>query len=550
MRGDYMESAGNTASYSSSYDGFIDFEIHEDGLYLLVFAPQGEGRKITIEEVVDTLGRRGIKEYNLDEVKLAVNSTMEKAVRKISDQTELTPINESITVEIAKNKMFAAIVFTPPENGGKSVTAEDILSNIERNGITFGINHQEIKEAVEEKRYYHKYLVAQGIEAVHGENGTLEFHFNAEKRDIKPKIRDDGTVDFHNLDLIEIVMEGQILVTMIPPKEGITGMNILGKEIVAAKGKKAILPKGKNVKISEDGLQLIAEISGQVNMSNGKVNIYPTYEAPANVDNSTGDISFIGNVVVKGNVITGFSINAGGNVEVHGVVEGAAIRAEGDIILHRGMQGMGKGVLIAGGNVVAKYIENSSVSATGDVQCEAVMHSNIRCGGSLEVNGKKGLLVGGVVKAGKEVVAKVIGSPMATITEIEVGIDPTILERYKSIKQELTELKKELVKTEQVIDLLNRAKEANKLTDDKRDMLVKSIRTKVFLSNKLTSVKNEINEIEPQLEEKDDGKVRSYGIIHPGVKVTIGTACMYVREDLKYCSLYKDKADIRLGSYE
>ena len=370
------------------------------------------------------------------------------------------------------------------------------------------------------------------------------------KRDNKPKVLEDGTVDFYNLDLIENVVKGQDLVTLIPPVEGTPGRNVLGVEIPSIKGKNIKLPKGKNTEISEDGTKLVATTDGQVNYTNGKVNVYETYEVPDNVDNSVGNINFIGNVVVRGNVLTGFYIKAGGNVEVYGVVEGAKIEAQGDIILRRGIQGMSRGILSSMGNVVAKYIENSIVEAAGDIQSDAIMHSQIKCGGSIRADGRKGLIVGGVIMAGREVDAKVIGSHMATATEIEVGIDPAILERYRFLKDELSNVKKEIIKTTQIVDLLNKMKDADKLTDSKRDMLIKSIRTKVFLDNRLKSVKNEIVELEPLLEEKEDGKVKAYNIIHPGVKITIGTACMYVREEIKFCSLYKDKADIRTSSYD
>ena len=210
---------------------------------------------------------------------------------------------------------------------------------------------------------------------------------------------------------------------------------------------------------------------------------------------------------------------------------------------------MSKGILKSMGNVVAKYIENSTVETIGNITSEAIMHSKIKCGGSVIVEGKKGLIVGGIIRAGKEVNAKVIGSHMATSTEIEVGIDPTIVERYRQLKDELSNVKKEIIKTNQAIDLLNKLQEANKLTDAKREMLLKSIRTKVFLNDRLKSIKNEITELDPLMEERDDGRVRVFNIIHPGVKVTIGTASMYIREEIKYCTLYKDNADIRTSSY-
>ena len=92
---------------------------------------------------------------------------------------------------------------------------------------------------------------------------------------------------------------------------------------------------------------------------------------------------------------------------------------------------MGKGILTSGGDVIARYIENSNVEAKNDIKSEAIMHSNVKCGNKLELSGRKGLLVGGSCKVGKEIIAKVIGSHMATVTDIEVGVDPSLRERFK-----------------------------------------------------------------------------------------------------------------------
>src|SRR5690606_25436793 len=132
-------------------------------------------------------------------------------------------------------------------------------------------------------------------------------------------------------------------------------------------------------------------IDGQIDFSGDKINVFATYEVKADVDISTGNISFIGNVLVRGNVLSGFKVEAGGNVEVWGVVEGATIQAGNDIILRRGMQGMGKGILISGGDIVARYIENSTIEARRDIKSEAIMHSHVICGRKLELTGRKGL---------------------------------------------------------------------------------------------------------------------------------------------------------------
>lgn len=210
---------------------------------------------------------------------------------------------------------------------------------------------------------------------------------------------------------------------------------------------------------------------------------------------------------------------------------------------------MGKGVLVSGGDIIAKYIENSTIEAKVDIKSEAIMHSTVRCGNRLELGGKNGLLIGGVCRVAKEVSAKVIGSYMSTITEIEVGMEPSLKERYKQAREELVKLEEDIKKADQAITILKKFEAAGGLTPEKQEMMVKSVRTKVYFSNRINELRNELLDIEQKLQEEASGKVKVLNVIYPGTKVSIGTCTMYVKDNLKYCTLYREGADIRIGSY-
>lgn len=533
----------------NQYDGFLDLEIKPDGIYIIVYAPSNGGRKVTLDLATIFLKSKGLKEYDFEAVKSAINSDNEKEIKKISNSNSLPPLDEEMVVEVSKNKMFLVIYFNEPQNNGKILSKDEIVDILNNQGIVYGVDYNGIDDVLANKKYKYKYLIARGVEAVNGKNGSLKFSFDVEKRNIKPKISEDGSVDFRNLNLIEIVKKGQILVTTIPPDEGTVGKNIYGVEIPNIKGKKATLPKGKNVIVSKDGQSLIADMDGQITYMDGKISIYSTYEVPANVDNSTGNIDFVGNVIIRGNVLTGFTIKAGGNIEVYGVVEGAELEADGDIILYRGMQGVNRGVLISKGSITAKYIENSSITARGSIQSNAIMHSDVKCGDSVLVEGKKGLLVGGIIRAGVEVSAKTIGSPMATTTEIEVGIDPEILEQYRNLKSDIEGVKNETQKMTQMIDTLTQIQKVGKMTPDKEQMLIKSLKAKTFLKNKLESIQNELDSLEPKVQERMDGRIKAFNVVYPGVKVSIGSVVAYIREERKFCCMVSDHVEIKFNSY-
>lgn len=525
-------------------DGFYELLFKEDGVYLCVYPPEGDGRRLELKEVLERLARKKVRNFDRGKVELAV-ARADKVPVKIAEPQEEERIDATVKVTVSPDKMKAYVTFTPPDNG-RMLTLEEVLDELSKNGVIYGINRTNLETLVKYPVYNEMICIAEGTPPVNGENGKVEFHFDI-KRDHRPTILEDGRVDFRELNLIQNIEKGGVLCSLIPPTPGKPGKTVAGTDIPALDGKPAVLPRGRNVVVSEDGTQLVAGIDGQISYIDGKVSVFATHEVKADVDNSTGNINFIGNVVVMGNVLSGFTIEAGGNVEVMGVVEGATIRAGGDIILRRGMQGMGKGILISGGDIIARYIENSNVEARNDIKAEAIMHSNVKCGNKLEISGRKGLLVGGSCKVGKEIIAKVIGSHLATVTEIEVGVDPTVRERYKAVRDEIVQMETDLRKAEQAIAILRKMELSGTITPEKKEMLAKSMRTRVYYSSRLMELKEELGQLEAKLQQEAYGKVRCYNIIYPGTRVAIGSCMMYVKENLHYCTLYRDGADIRVG---
>lgn len=528
-------------------DGFFQLLYQGDGVFLSVYPPVGNGKRVEPNEVLDRITKKRIRDFSREMIELTVRKA-EKLPVKIAEPQDEIKVDATATTMISPDKMKGYINIIPPDNG-RMLTIDEAVNILNKNGIIYGINKTTLESLIKYPIYNEMIAVAEGTLPTNGQNGSIKYNFDV-TRESKPTILDDGKVDFRELNLIQSAEKGQILCTLVPPVRGTPGRTVSGTDIAPIDGKPVPFPRGRNVVVSEDGQNLVATISGQINYIDGKVNVFATHEVQADVDNSTGNINFIGNVSIRGNVLSGFTVEAGGSVEVMGVVEGAVIKAGGDIILRRGMQGMGKGVLISEGDIISRFIENSSVEARNNIKAEAIMHSNVKCGNKLELSGRKGLLVGGTCKVGKEIVAKVIGSHLATVTDIEVGVDPTIRERYKAAKEEIISAENDMRKAEQAITILKKLEIASALTPDKKEMLAKSVRTKNFLTNRSMELKEEMAKLESMLQQDAYGKVRCYNFIYPGTKVAIGSCMMYVKENLQYCTLYRDGADVRVGAID
>ena len=523
----------------------FSIEYKSDGVFLKVIKSGGTLSSVTENEVLEEVRRMRVRAFNASAVSEAVRKADGQLVRIAEPQTQ-ERIDAQVEANASPDKMKAFLKLRSPEGGGAAPTKGMMLGALRDKGIVFGINAGVLEDLERFPVYGQTIQVAEGIPSINGKNGYVTWLVDINK-DRKPTIREDGTVDYKDMNLIESVTKGQALAQLVPPVAGTLGRMVTGTEMKPVDGKPAIFSKGRNVLVSPDGQYLLSDIDGQILYADGKISVFATYEVKADVDNSTGNINVVGNVTIRGNVLAGFSVEAGGNVEVEGVVEGATIRAGGNIVLKRGMIGNNKGLLSAGGDIIAKYIENANVEAKGSIHSEAIMHSDIKCGEKIELGGKKGLLVGGVTRVGREIEAKVIGSPMSTVTVLEVGVDPNLRERLKALRAEIPAMEENLTKSNQAIALLKKLDSVSQLTEEKREMLAKSTRAKFFYESRLMEYRKELVEIEAKLQQEGSGRVKVLGSVYNGVRVSIGSCSMYVKETLQFCTLYRDGADVRVG---
>ncbi|NMA65995.1 MAG: DUF342 domain-containing protein [Clostridiaceae bacterium] len=527
----------NNAGYSLTYE--------KDGVYLTVHKPENFFSRVNESELVSLINKKKIRNYNAAAISEAVKRCDGRPV-KIAEAQEEAKIDCGIEVIVTEDKMQAFVKLTPPEGNGSPPTVEAIVQALYSKGIVFGMSEEKIRKLVEDPIYNQQILVAEGVPPVNGENGKVKYLIDI-KKDRKPIIMEDGTVNYKDMNLIENITKGQKLAELIPPIPGKDGKNIVGKVLKALNGKPAIIPRGRNVVFSPDGQELFSDIDGQLMYADGKISVFATHEVKDNVDNSTGNIRFIGNVTIRGNVLAGFEVEAGGNIEVDGVVEGAILKAGGNIILRRGMHGNNKGLLIAGGDIVAKYIESTTVEARGNINAEAIMHCDVKCSNKLILGGRRGLLVGGICRVGNFVEVKTLGSQMSTATVLEVGVDPNLRERLKFLKTDLPNMEEGHLKATQAINLLNKMAKVSPLSLEKREILAKSTRAKFYYEKMLQKYRKEIKEIEDIMQKSANGRIRILNSIYPGVRVAIGKSMLYIKEEAQYCTLYSDGADIRIG---
>ena len=520
------------------------FEIFErdSGTYIRKIPAVDGGEDLKYEDVAGYLTDKKIN-FEMMELNKFTQSDLEEMC--LSTDT-LLPCSEYLKIEIDPNGMVARGRFYPPVKDGGKLDKKTILNLLEQAGVTYGIINKNIEIFCIARLYCTDILLAKAKKPRHGTDARIEYNFNYEKTS-KPALREDGSVDFHNLDMFESVKEGELLATLIPEDAGEPGMDVCGKVVHPRKVKRTRLRYGKNITLSEDGSQIFSNVSGHVALAGDMVFVSNVYEVPADVGPSTGDIEYDGSVEVKGNVITGFTVKATGNITVDGVVEGATLEAGGNIVLKRGIQGMGKGILNAAGSVYSKFIENSTVSAGATVMTDAIMHSKVTASKEIKVQGKRGLITGGEVRSGTVIEAMNVGSTMGTNTSLEVGIDPKIMDRNHEVEAERKKLEETIDTTKKNAILLKRKlKETGSLPEDKIVQLKSSVENLKVMEERYKELSEESIDLESLLGDRNEGNVIVHNIAYPGVKLTVASAVTFIRTNTQHSRFVRDGADVRV----
>ena len=515
------------------------------GYGIKFFQPKEDGEALGIGEVVAWLESNNIA-YDLSNLKQFLESGKEMTCFLAKGACPV--INETYRIDISEDSMLATVRFYPPSEGGSRMTFNDFLADLRYKKIVSGIQMSELQDHFQSPGIFcTDLLVAKGKEPRQGTDAQIEYFFNTDLK-AQPTMREDGSVDFFHLNVINHCKKGDLLARIIPADEGEYGMNVLGNRIKPRDVKKLSLKYGNHIALSEDKMSITSEVTGHVMLVEDKVFVSDVYEVE-NVDISTGNIDFEGSVQVNGNVASNYSIRCNGNVVISGVVEGAYIYAGGNIIIARGMNGMSKGTLHAGGNIVAKFIESATVVAeNGYVNTEAILHSNVSAGDEVVVEGKRGFVTGGHVQAGNKVKVKNLGAEMGAPTVVEVGVNPKLKEEYIQLQKEAAENVKNIKASQPILQNFAEKKAKGVKFSPEQMNYIRGI-VKAMESNKklLEEQNRKITDLQQVLDAQRKAVVEVSGEVYAGTTVVIGDVSMVLQSSYKYCKFERVKGEVKLA---
>ncbi|MBM7623496.1 DUF342 domain-containing protein [Sporohalobacter salinus] len=537
-----------------SQDGKVELIVNEDGIFLNLIPPQGNGKDINLIQIEDLIDAKGIKKVDYEKISEILTEDIYNEAVKIAERRPELDQDAGVEVKFDNDKM-EAYLSAQPSLGGKKATLELLESALEEAGVTFGIKKTKLKKLVDEdeglKHEVEECLIAEGEKPTPGKPAELNFKFDIESKERKVRELENGHVDFLNLNKINNVDPGDILVTKTKPQPGSPGTKVTGEKIEPESPEDRQIPAGKNTELSPDGLTLKSEIEGQVIYQGNKVDVVPIHTVQGDVDLSTGNIDFVGTVVVKGDVIDGMKVEAKNDIQVEGSVHAAELEAGGEILIENGFIGKSKGELRAKGDIKVRFIENGKIVTNSDlIVVEAIMHSDIDAAGVIKVE-NKGLIVGGMVRAGKGIEVKVVGSNLGTTTELYVGVTPELRDNYNQLKNELTDQRRKLEEAIKIIKYLKEKKEEidGQLTERQQEIMSQRTRARFQIAKEVEELKEEKESLEEELEARKKGRIKVQDTIHPGVKLMIGTEVKKISKKITNVQYYIEEGEVKKGSY-
>lgn len=455
------------------------------------------------------------------------------------------------SVTIAEDNMKAFLSVSPPEGKGEPVTLKKVIDNLKDRNIVHGFDHVRIREildvCVKQDQKILNTQIAEGTLPTHGKDGSIKILFESGGRE--EVVDKEGHYDYRGKANIVNVKKGDLLARITPPTQGVEGKNILGLPIPAESGKPVKLEAGENVRFDNETQEFYSEVDGVVERTESMIFVKTLYVVNGDVDMATGNIEFEGGVKIQGYVRDGISVTARDDIEINGGVEGSVVVSRtGSVFVKEGVAGRGRCHISAAADVDAKYVEKGTVYATGNITIRgAILHSKLVAGKSISVCKGKGMIAGGVCKAGELVEAKIFGAQNEPQTTIMIGINMENQKEIEKYEQQVSQVRQMLTKiTRSIEKITGQSLKVDNLPARTRNEITALKKKSVVLKYTEKKTTEKITELEQQALEESQGRLKAFNTIHPHVHIMMGSAVYHVTDTMRASMLVYDADEMQI----
>ena len=453
---------------------------------------------------------------------------------------------KSPKIRISYDEMEAYLLLPTPILDERYDVSE-ILELVRNSNVKEGIDEEKIAAMVLEGFYDRECVIARGVEAVNGIDAYFEYNFDVNFNKV-PTRREDGTVDYWSIHTVELVKEGQILATYHEPVDGKNGITVKGKPIIAKRGRPLPPLTGKGFDRSEDNMVYTATMSGKIEMKKNRIMISDVHEIHGDVGPNTGNIDFVGDVIIHGNVPAGAFVKATGSITIDGTVEGCFLDANKDIIIRGGMLGGNRGRIRTRGNLAAKFLQYADVKAEGSIETDTAIGCKIVCNDMVHMQGKYASIIGGVTHAAKGVECADFGNDLGVKTEIYVGINHELKKQIRFLEDSLREAQDVVEKIDIGLKQLGIQAKATGIDINNDERRVSLLRTRIAKQADISTYNHHLTRLNDVVETSKGASVKAIHNVYAGVTVGINDALVQVKEDQESVAFFERNGKVVMFS--
>ncbi|MCR5507759.1 MAG: FapA family protein [Lachnospiraceae bacterium] len=417
-------------------------------------------------------------------------------------------------IKITPDQMTAYFQLTGKRVG---ITRSVIRNALEERGIVRGIDEEVINKILTDQVGNQPQIIAQGCKSEPGPDGYYEFFFKTEINR-QPKVLEDGSLDYKDIEWFEQVKKGQKLALYHPAEAGSVGFNIFGAEFPQVKGKELGILTGKGFYIEPDQRTYVSNVDGIVELNGSKMEVSNLLTL-GDITAYMGDTRFDGNVHIAGSVSNGCTVIAKEDIIVDGFVESARLEAGGNVILRKGVNAQGKGLISAGGNIEGSFFENANIRAGGNIKTSYCLKCDVESEGEIEVSGRHGSLIGGSTYARVRIKVNEVGNDTGVRTYVKVGVSNEVIRKQIIISNEIKKVDKELASLDTAYKDLAALYPPEARGDMDMFQKIDTVRNaKKEIKGKLMA---ELAAVEKMIEEAKEAQIEMKGAVYEGVVAEI-----------------------------
>ncbi|MBP5597005.1 MAG: DUF342 domain-containing protein, partial [Pseudobutyrivibrio sp.] len=331
-----------------------------------------------------------------------------------------------------------------------------------------------------------------------------------------------------------------------PAVQGARGMSVRG-QVLEPKPVRDLPPLiGRGFERSNDNLTYTAKLDGKIEVNQGKINVSPVHEVSGDVGIETGNIKFNGDVIVHGGVHDGASIDAAGNVIIHGLIEDCDIRAGKDLFLLSGVKGNEKTVISCKGDITAQFVEYAVITCAGNISADYFFKSKISCEGRIELTGNNASIIGGFVSAVQGIEANDIGNSFGTITNVAVGVDDERLAEFDILAKKIEAISSNVAKIKKGIEEFDRLGEQRGINFKEDPRRMQLLRVRIRDEAIVQEETKRLAQMKGVIVSGKDATIKVFRRVYAGSNITVDNHHVSINDNHERVEISKSEEGVRL----